>query len=86
MVTIGMMTICTATAIKAQKILLPMSLTNNQCTQLLHMHWLEHHHHHQQQQKSHQNKYVIILVTRNAPKFLRNPQPLLAVVNKKWVY
>jgi hypothetical protein len=37
-VVIGLMTICTATAIKAQMILLPMSLTNNQCKQLLHMH------------------------------------------------
>jgi len=31
-------------------------------------------------------KYVIILVTRNAPKFLRNPQPLLVVVRNRCVY
>ena len=84
MVTIGMMTICTATAMRAKMKILPMILTNNQCKQEL---WqeLHHHRHHQQQQQliSHQKKYVIILVTKNAPMFLRNPLLVLAVANKK---
>jgi hypothetical protein len=36
--------------------------------------------HHQQTNK--QNQYVGILVTKNAPKFLRNPQPALVVVSE----
>ena len=38
MVSIGVMTICTATAMRAKMKILPMSLTNNQCKKLLHMH------------------------------------------------
>jgi hypothetical protein len=94
-VIIGMMTICTATAIGAKMKILPMRQLSHQyqSQKLLHMHWLElqchhhqHHHHHQHQQHqqiNQKNKYVTMLVTKNAPMFLRNPQLVLAAASDK---